>query len=263
MVDIHCHLLPGLDDGSDSLETSLVMAESAISEGITHVIATPHANSQFEFIPKLVQLRRDEIQEELGNRLKIATGCDFHLSYENLQALPGDPARFTLNQKTYLLVEFDEFSIPATLDQALHELHLQGLHPIITHPERNSLIRSQLERLWKWIHQGCFVQVTAQSFLGGFGERAQQAAEALLDTGAIHFIASDAHNTTTRPLRLKEAYNLVAARKGEEIAQALFQENPFAAFEGRPLPFLPEPLELPANRQNRFGQNRRKRFWFF
>lgn len=263
MVDIHCHLLPGLDDGSESLEMSLKMAESAISEGVTHVIATPHANSQFDFIPKLVQLRRDEIQKNLGNRLLIATGCDFHLSYENLQALHSDPSRFTLNQKVYLLVEFDDFSIPATLDQALHELYLQGLRPIITHPERNPLIRGQLERLWNWIHQGCFVQVTAQSFLGGFGERAQQAADALLNAGAIHFVASDAHNTTTRPLHLKDAYNLVAARKGEGIARALFQENPFAAFEGLPLPYRPEPMELQVSRHNRFVSSRRKRFWFF
>ena len=263
MVDIHCHLLPGLDDGSESAEMSLEMAESAVSEGITHVIATPHANSQFDFIPKLVRLRRDEIQERLGNRLQIASGCDFHLSYENLLALRDDPSRFTLNQKAYLLVEFDDFSIPATLDQALHELRLQGLRPIITHPERNPLIRGQLERLWKWMHQGCFVQVTAQSFLGGFGQKAQQAAEALLDAGAIHFIASDAHNTTTRPLRLKETFEIVAARKGEEVARALFQENPFAALEGRPLPYLREPAELSPTRHQLGGSKPRKRFWFF
>lgn len=263
MVDIHCHLLPGLDDGSESPEMSLEMAESAVSEGITHVIATPHANSQFDFIPKLVRLRRDEIQESLGNRLQIATGCDFHLSYENLQALRGDPSLFTLNQKAYLLVEFDDFSIPAALDQALHELQLQGLRPIITHPERNPLIRGHLERLWKWMHQGCFVQVTAQSFLGGFGQKAEQAAETLLDARAIHFIASDAHNTTTRPLRLKDAFEAVAARQGEGIARALFQENPFAALEGRPLPYLPEPAGLSPTRHQPGGSRPKKRFWFF
>ncbi|HKW89172.1 MAG TPA: CpsB/CapC family capsule biosynthesis tyrosine phosphatase [Candidatus Acidoferrales bacterium] len=263
MVDIHCHLLPGLDDGCPSLETSLEMAKSAIAEGITHVIATPHANSQFEFIPNLVQLRRDEIQERLGERLQIATGCDFHLSYENLEALRKVPSRFTLNQKSYLLVEFDDFSIPQVLDQALHDLQLQGLCPIITHPERNPLIRAQFERLWSWMRLGCFVQVTAQSLLGGFGEKAQQAAEALLDAGAIHFVASDAHNTTTRPLRLKDAYNFVAARKGEDIARALFQENPLAVFEGRPLPCVTPPAELPANRRGRTGQKPKRRFWFF
>lgn len=263
MIDIHCHILPGLDDGSETLEMSLEMAASAISEGITHVIATPHANSQFRFIPDLVRQRRDEIQAKLGDRLQIATGCDFHLSYENLEALRAEPSRFTLNQKAYLLVEFGDFSIPATLDHALHQLQLQGLRPIITHPERNPTIRAKFERLWEWMHQGCFVQVTAQSFTGGFGLRAQQAANTLLDAGAIHFIASDAHNTTTRPLRLKDAFAVVAARKGEDVAWALFQENPLAALEGQPLPYLPEPAELSATRNPRSGSKPRKRFWFF
>lgn len=263
MVDIHCHLLPALDDGADSLEMSLEMAESALSEGLTHVIATPHANNRFPFIPDLVRVRRDEIQAKVGSRLQIATGCDFHLSYENLEALRADPLRFTLNQKSYLLVEFDDFSIPEALDQVLHELQLQGLRPIITHPERNPLIRSQLKRLWKWIQQGNFVQLTAQSFIGGFGQRSQQAAEMLLDCSAVHFIASDAHNTTTRPLRLKEAFEIVAACKGEDVARALFQENPLAAFEGRPLPYLPETAELPGARRPRSSSKAGKRFWFF
>lgn len=263
MVDIHCHILPGLDDGSESLEMSLAMADSAISEGITHVIATPHANNQIAFIPNLVRVRRDEIQAKVGDRLQIATGCDFHMSYENLEAIRGDFSRFTLNQKNYLLVEFGDFSIPPALDQALHDLQLQRLHPIITHPERNPLIRGNLARLWSWMHQGCFVQVTAQSFLGGFGERAQKAAEELLGADAIHFIASDAHNTTTRPLRLKEAFAVVAARKGEDVARALFQDNPFAAFEGRPLPYLPDPAELATAFDRRSSPKVRKRFWFF
>lgn len=263
MVDIHCHILPGLDDGSESLQMSLEMAESAISDGITHVIATPHASNQFEFIPDLVRARRDEIQERLGNRLQIATGCDFHFSFENIESVRRDQPRFTLNQKSYLLVEFGNFSIPPALDPALHQLQLQGLRPIITHPERNPLIRARFERLWQWMHLGCFVQVTAQSFTGGFGETARQAANTLLDAGAIHFIASDAHNTTTRPLRLKEAFAFVASRKGEEVAKALFQDNPLAALEGRPLPYLPEPAELSSKRNLRGGSQPKKRFWFF
>lgn len=263
MIDIHCHILPDLDDGADSLETSLAMAESAIADGITHVIATPHANSNYPFVPSLVRTRRDEIQARVAGRLTIATGCDFHLSYENVEALRADPAQFTLNQKNYLLVEFANFSIPASMDQTLHQLQLLGLHPIITHPERNPLIRSQWERVWGWLHRGCFVQVTAQSITGGFGRRAQDAADTLLDAGAIHFIASDAHNLTTRPLRLQPAYDVIAERKGPEIAQALFEENPRAVFEGRPLPYLLAPPELKSSRTQGGSGGRRKRFWFF
>ncbi len=99
---------------------SFAMAEMAIAEGITHLIATPHANQNYPFIPNLVRQRRDELQEKFEGQLVLATGCDFHLSFENLQEIRRDPERFTLNQKSYLLVEFADFSIPAALDQSLH-----------------------------------------------------------------------------------------------------------------------------------------------
>src|SRR5271155_4735514 len=148
MVDIHCHILPSLDDGADSPEIAMAMAEMAIAEGITHVIGTPHASPNHRFLPDLVRQRRDEIQFIFEGRLTLASGCDFHMSYENLQDIRHDPTRFTLNQKSYLLVEFADYSIPPSLDHALHELQLAGLRPIITHPERNPLIRSQPERLF-------------------------------------------------------------------------------------------------------------------
>src|ERR1700723_985058 len=240
MIDIHCHLLAGLDDGPDSVAMSLEMAEMAISDGITRVIATPHAHPQHAFVPELINLRRQELQARVEGRLILATGCDFHLSFENLQEIQHLPSRFTLNQKNYLLVEFADYSIPPSMDQALHHLHLAGLRPIITHPERNPLIRAQPERLYRWLRQGCYAQVTAQSLLGRWGESAQAAANEWLDAGAIHFLASDAHNTTSRPLKLKETYELIAKARGEDVARALLVDNPLAAFEDRPIPWVPE-----------------------
>src|SRR5690348_3647392 len=147
MVDIHCHLLPGIDDGAASLEISLQMAEMAVADGITHVISTPHASSEYPFDADLIRARRDELQSRIGDRLTVAIGCDFHLSFENLAALRADPKRFTLNQTSYLLVEFDDFAIPASVEQTLHQLHLMGLQLIITHPERNALIDRKSTRL--------------------------------------------------------------------------------------------------------------------
>lgn len=259
MVDIHCHLLPGLDDGPDSLEESVRMAEMAIADGITHVVATPHANDEYSFSPELVRQRRDEIQHRVGDRLVLATGCDLHLSFENLQDVQQYPDRYTLNQRNYLLVELDDFALPPAMDEALHQLQLARLCPIITHPERNGLIRAQPERLYRWIHQGCYVQVTAQSLLGRFGQATKRVVETWLDASCIHFFASDAHDLNSRPLRLREAFDAVARRRGEEVAQALFQDNPLAAFEGRPLPFVPEPPDEAGGRKYR----RRKRFFFF
>jgi protein-tyrosine phosphatase len=264
MVDIHCHILAGLDDGATSLEESVQMAEMAVEDGITHVVATPHSNGEYVLDPALVRARRDELQNELhrkiGDRLTLATGCDFHLSYENLQDIKTNTAKYTINQKNYLLVEFADFAIPPTAEDTLHQLHLLGLSPIITHPERNRLIRSQPERLRGWLHQGCYVQITAQSLLGRWGETIKKQAEEWLDQDLVHFFASDAHNNSSRPLRLGEAYKAVAARRGEAVAKALFQDNPLAAFEGRALPYEPPQPDVAARPKH---ASRRKRFFFF
>jgi protein-tyrosine phosphatase len=256
MVDVHCHILPGLDDGPQAIEESLAMAESAITDGITHVVATPHCNTEFVFdYPRVLQLR-DQLQSEIGDRLTLATGCDFHLNPENLEALHSDAPRFCINQRGYLLVEFNEISIPPAMDNTLHNLQLKGLRPVITHPERNAILRRQPERLAKWARLGCFVQVTAGSLTGGFGPRAQEDSLCWIARGIVHLVASDAHNTRRRPLRLQPAYDVVREQFGEEKARALFIENPLAAFEGRDLPHVPE---IP-DQQN---ASRKKRFFFF
>lgn len=262
MIDIHCHILPGLDDGPDSMDVSCAMAEMAIADGVTHIIGTPHANDTFAFKPETIRQRCADLQGRFEGRLTLATGCDFHLSYDNLQEIRHDATRYTLNQKNYLLVEFADYSIPPSMDQALHDLQLAGLQPVITHPERNPLIRSQPERLFGWLRRGCYVQVTAGSLLGRWGAAAQEIAERWLAGGAVHFLASDAHNLTSRPLKLKETFDLVEGRHGERVAQALLVENPLAAFEGRPLPYVPE-LSQEFAAGNQPQRKRRKRFWFF
>jgi protein-tyrosine phosphatase len=256
MVDLHCHILPGLDDGSANMEESIAMAESAIADGITHVVATPHSNNEYLFDFAHVRKLRDELQARVGDRLKIATGCDFHLNPENLAALRKDPRPYCINQRDFLLLEFNEFSIPPSMDQTLHEIHLAGVQLVITHPERNGILRARPERLKKWIRQGCFAQVTGGALTGGFGVSAQQNALQWIGEGLIHFVASDAHNTRRRPLRLEPAYHVVVDQFGQEKARALFQDNPLAAFEGGELPHVPELRdELPPPR--------RKRFFFF
>src|SRR2546429_8871120 len=206
MIDIHCHILPGIDDGPEGMEEALAMAESAISDGITHVVATPHSSSEFSFDYSRVRHLREQLQTEIGDRLILATGCDFHLNPENLTALRQDAARFCINQHDCLLVEFNEISIPPSMDQTLHEIQLIGLRPVITHPERNAILRRQPERLAKWARLGCFLQGTAGSLTGTFGPRAQEDSLCWIGSGLVHIVASDAHNTKRRPLRLQAAY---------------------------------------------------------
>jgi protein-tyrosine phosphatase len=255
MVDLHCHILPDLDDGPGTMEESAAMAESAIADGVTHVVATPHSNSTYFFDFARVRRLRDELQAKVGERLNIATGCDFHLNPENLESLRKDARQYCINQRDFLLVEFNEFSIPPSMDQTLHAIQLAGVQPVITHPERNAILRSRPERLKKWIRQGCFAQVTGGALTGRFGAGSQQDALRWIAEGLIHFVASDAHNTRSRPLRLQPAYKVVADRFGEEKARALFHDNPLAAFEGRQLPHVPEVEDVPPPR--------RKRFFFF
>jgi protein-tyrosine phosphatase len=252
MVDLHCHILPGLDDGPATMEESVAMAESAIADGITHIVATPHSSDEYFFDFAHVRQLRDELQAKVGHRLKIVTGCDFHLNPENLEALRKDPRQYCINQRDFLLVEFNEYSIPPAMDRTLHEIQLAGVQPVITHPERNGILRAHPERLKKWVRQGCFAQVTGGALTGGFGAGAQQDALRWVGEGLIHFVASDAHNTRSRPLRLQRAYDVIVDRFGQEKARSLFLDNPLAAFEGRELPHVPE-----------IQEKRRKRFFFF
>jgi protein-tyrosine phosphatase len=256
MVDLHCHILPGIDDGAKTMQDSLAMAEMAIGDGITHVVATPHSSESYVFDYPRVRELRAALQEKIGDRLQIATGCDFHMNPENVSSLRQEPAKFCINQNDYLLVEFNEFSIPPGMDQTLHQLQLAGIRPVVTHPERNRILRAQPERLVKWARQGCYVQVTAGSLTGTFGFGAQADAEAWITLGIIHFVSSDAHNTTTRPHKLQPAYDVVREKFGREKAEALFVDNPLAAFEGRALPHVPEIAD-------ETGRPQRKRFFFF
>jgi protein-tyrosine phosphatase len=256
MVDVHCHILPGLDDGAADVKESLAMAQSAISDGITHIVGTPHSSTEFKFDYGRVRALRDQLQRLVGDRLVLATGCDFHLNLENLEALRKEPALFCINQLNYLLVEFSEYSIPPTTGHTLHDMKLRGLHPIITHPERNGIIQSQTNLLASWVRLGCYVQVTGGSLTGTFGPKARADALRWIGMGLVHFVASDAHNTRGRPLRLQPAYQVVREQFSDGMARALFADNPMAAFEGRELPYVPEVVAA--------GKPvARKKFWFF
>src|ERR1700739_3987095 len=105
MVDLHCHILPGLDDGAVDMEESLAMGEAAVEEGVTRIVATPHSSNEFRFDYAKVRELREQLQRLIGDRLALATGCDFHINLENLEALRVDAPRFCINQQSYLLVE--------------------------------------------------------------------------------------------------------------------------------------------------------------
>jgi protein-tyrosine phosphatase len=247
MVDIHHHLLPGLDDGSKNLETSLAMAKMAAADGITHIVATPHANSRYPFDPARNAELLAELQQTLnddGVAITLGSGCDFHLSYDNLQRAYNEPHYFAINNHGYLLVELPDYSIPKQLDDSFYELRVAGAEPILTHPERNPVLQKDSSRMEDWLRQGMLVQVTTSSVLGQMGPVAERMAHRMLANRWVHFLATDAHNLKSRPPVMKDAYDVVAKKYGRDYAERICVQNPLAVFEGRQLPPQEEPLKL-------------------
>ena len=249
MVDIHCHILPGLDDGAQEESVAREMAQMAAGDGITHIVATPHVNYRFSFDPEVNRQKRDALQRAIGESPKLLLGCDFHLSYENIEALRRQPERYTINGLRYLLVEFADTSIPPNMDDVFFDMISRKVAPIITHPERNPILSERPEQMLSWLQAGCLMQVTAGSLLGRFGKRARQAAERLLQHRMVHCIATDAHNTSSRPPLLAEARKTLAAKHGEEVASALFETNPGAVIAGQELAWKPDPEPFGAPRK--------------
>ena len=247
MIDLHHHLLPGIDDGSPDLETSIAMARMAAEDGITHVVATPHASSRYPFEPALIAERLALLRAALNDRgipLLLATGCDFHVNFENIRDAIDHPRKYTLNATEYLLVELPDLAISPHLGETLYELRLAGMSPILTHPERNPTLQRDGERLKDWLRHGLLVQVTAGSVLGQMGKSAERMAHMLLANRWVHFLATDAHDLKFRPPQMRNAHDLVAERYGAEYADLLCTANPLAVFQGQELPEQQEPRHL-------------------
>ncbi|MBT9332736.1 tyrosine-protein phosphatase [Paracidobacterium acidisoli] len=241
MIDIHHHLLFGLDDGAPDLETSVAMVDAAAADGITHIVCTPHSNEHFRFDPEANQQRLAAIRERIGDKVTLGLGCDFHLSWDNIEDALRHPAKYSINGGQYLLVEFAELMIPASIGDSFYELSVKGLRSIITHPERNPIIQRHPERLAGWLRDGCLVQITASSLNGRFGRTAQSFAFECLEKNWVHFLATDAHNVKGRPPQMREAWETVAKRYGQATADRLCIGNPRAAFNNAEWPAQPDP----------------------
>ena len=232
-VDIHSHILYGLDDGPETVAESLELLDRAAGSGTTEIVATPHANSRYPFRPELVDERIVELQAV--SPITIHKGCDFRLQFDLINDALQNPTKYTINNRSYLLVEFPDLSGYSHVDDMLAGLVDRGMTPIITHPERNRQLQRQLDAIVRWVELGCFVQVTAASCTGQFGRDAGRCVDALMRRGVVHFVASDAHDVDHRPPALQPAFAVLAARWGEDAVRPLFVDNPRAVVEGEPL----------------------------
>ena len=209
------------------------MVRMAAEHGTTDLVATPHANLQFKFNPELIAERIAQVREAAGGALRLYTGCDFHLSYDNIQDSIEHPRKYTINQQRYLLVEFSELLIFKNTEDIFARLRDAGMIPIVTHPERNGLLRQRIENIAKWVDQGARMQVTAQSLTGGFGRRAQEFSRELLDRRLVHVVASDGHDCERRPPVMDQARAWLRKKYGDALAEALCVTNPGATLYRR------------------------------
>jgi len=240
MIDIHCHLLPEVDDGPKSWEVSEEMCRMAAADGIEHIVATPHANRRFHYDREYLERALEQLRQRVGKRPRLSLGCDFRLSAENMKDALAFPDRYVIQGGRYLLAEPNHVDVPKHIDDDLRELLKTGITPVITHPERNTVLQRTPQRILKWVELGCVIQVTASALTGGWGETAWHTAQWLLKRNAVHVLASDAHDTTRRPPGLSLAREVVAESQGENIARALVEDNPQAIVSGRALLYFPK-----------------------
>ncbi len=243
MIDLHTHILPGLDDGAEDLEEAVEMMRIAAADGITEMVATPHADLSFAPQSEAIERAMQDLAVASGGSPKLHSGRELHLAFEHVQDCLADPAKYALAGTRYVLVEVPDSLTAGVAAKVLDRLRGAGLCPIIAHPERSPALAGRLDILRQWADQGCLLQVTADSLLGRFGKRAGAAANELLLSRQIHVVASDAHDTRHRPPILSAAREYAERRTDAGYARLLFNDNPAAVLRNEALPKweMPEP----------------------
>jgi len=244
MIDIHSHILPDLDDGARSWEEALKMAALAAEDGIQIMVATPHLfkdrfnnmeviNDKATILVKIQEFKEKLFEEQIP--LEILPGCDVHLCLRALDLLEEDRILTINDTQSYMLLELPDMAIPPGMENICFQLKSRGITPIITHPERHFLIREMPKKLKRFMDLGCLVQITASSVLGGFGRTVARFTRELLKKGYVHVVASDAHNTRTRPPALRRAVEEAARIVGKARAWDMVTTVPDKIVKGEPL----------------------------
>jgi protein-tyrosine phosphatase len=240
MIDIHSHILPNIDDGARSLEESLQMAEVAAADGIEQMVATPHLFNGLSYDPEPAEIvdHVAALQSAIGAKLKILPGSEAHVIHDIADRAKSQQVT-TINRCNYLLVEFPQMTVPVGADDVFNRLQLQGIHPILVHPERNHQLQKQPSLVAEYASRGVYIQVTAMSMAGEFGTAAKKCGDLLLQHNCVHFLASDTHRPSRRPPILSRGRDAAAKLVGQERARRLVYDNPLAVVEGRALSVEP------------------------
>ena len=236
MVDLHCHILPYIDDGALNDEISLKMARNAVSEGIHTIVATPHhQNGRYlnekKDIIQYVQKLNDLLKKE-QIPLTILPGQEIRLYGEILDDYQNEKIMTLNDTGKYLFIEFPSSQVPHYAERLLFDIQSRGLIPIIVHPERNSRLLEEPDLLYKFITNGALAQVTAGSVTGHFGKKIKRFSHQLIQSNLVHFVSSDAHNLEGRSFRMREALEVIESEHGQDTVYA-FLENAQDVIKGR------------------------------
>jgi protein-tyrosine phosphatase len=233
MIDIHNHLLPGIDDGAQNLDEALGLARAAVANGITHCLCTPHIHfGRFDNTARSINSAYQVLSKALKEQnipLKLGRAAEVRFDIEVLTAIDQNEIPF-LGQwqgEKVLLLEFPHGELPIGAEQLVKILRSRGVLPMIAHPERNKGLMRRPEDLKPLLKQGCLLQLTASSVIGGFGERAEELALSLLADDVVTVIATDTHHIKRRPPLLREAYTRIVELYGEALADRLVHDNPW------------------------------------
>lgn len=235
MIDIHCHILPGIDDGAATIEDSVAIANAAVKEGITTIVATPHhKNNQFSNPKSSILTNVNNLNTVLKQEnipLTILPGQEVRIYGEVLEDYYKEEI-LTLNHTKYLFIEFPSSSVPRYAERLLYELQTEGIIPIIVHPERNKELQEKPDLLYQFVKNGALTQVTASSVAGYFGKNVKKFSERLIECNLTHFLASDAHNVHNRSFKMMEGLDVVEENFGVDYVY-LFKENAELLLEDR------------------------------
>ncbi|HAZ21377.1 MAG TPA: hypothetical protein DCY84_03285 [Firmicutes bacterium] len=235
MIDIHTHILPGLDDGARSWEEAVAMARGAVKDGIEAVVATPHIYEATSITPQEICEKTRQFQTLLdgqGIKLRVLPGAEVYLAIDLPDRLREGRLQTIADGCRYLLVEFPFGLLPLYTTEVLFELQAGGVIPIIAHPERNESVQKDPNRLYNMIQKGMLAQLTGGSLRGNFGARVERTAKLLLRHNLVQILASDGHRADRRRVLLGKASCSVSDMAGPETAQAMAVANPRKITQG-------------------------------
>lgn len=247
MIDIHAHVLPGIDDGAETVQETVEMCRLAFDDGIDTIVATPHMNTgRYNTSKEVVLGLVDEVNRILkqeGIKLTVLPGADVRVDGELSEKIEDGRVVTVNNKRSHIMVEFPDYSLLPEIDRWVFQLQLKGITPIFTHPERNHVVRGNLQILYRWVELGGLLQITSYSLLGFFGKDVRRFSEDLVRRGLVHLVGSDAHSPKMPPF-LSDAYHLTSKLVGLECADRIFHEYPEAIVHGKKV-FPDRPIQRP------------------